>query len=85
MYSFSVMGKSVPGMEALLASPFVRSVLGSSSITFTTLWTMTLLWSDGLSNTMTSPTLSSPNGWFPCTMSTSYTSSSGTMLPLATT
>jgi len=37
MYSSSVIGKSVPGMEAGFASPFVLIVKGSSSIIDATL------------------------------------------------
>jgi len=55
MYSSSVIGKSVPGIDAGFASPFVLSVLGSSSITETTLCTITLSWSDGRLNTIISP------------------------------
>ena len=57
MYSSEVIGKSVPGIDAGFASPFVLIVLGSSSSIETTLCTITLLWSDGRSNTMMSPIL----------------------------
>jgi len=41
MYSSSVIGKSVPGIEVGFASPFVRIEKGSSSIIATTLLTLT--------------------------------------------
>ena len=67
MYSFAVTGKSVPGMGAGLASPWVRTVYGSSSVMAATLCTMTLERSEGLSKTMMSPTSTSSNGSLPCT------------------
>ena len=71
MYSSSVIGKSVPGIEEGFASPFVLSVSGSSLVTATTLWTITLSWPFGLLNTMMSPIWTSPNGSFPLTTSMS--------------
>ena len=67
MYSSSVMGKSVPGIEDGFASPLVLSVLGSSSVTDTTLCTITLSWPLGLLKTMMSPISTPPNGSFPLT------------------
>ena len=85
MYSSSVIGKSVPGIDDGFASPLVRRVLGSSSAMATTLCTITLSWPLGLLNTMMSPMPTSPNGLFPLTTRMSYISRSGTMLPLDTT
>ena len=85
MYLSSVMGKSVPGIDIWFASPRVRSVRGSSDITSTTLWTMTLSAPSGRSKTIMSPTETASMGSWPCTSSMSLTSRAGTMLPLATT
>ena len=46
-------------MNEGFASPCVLTVYGSSLRIDSTLWTITLLWSEGLSNTIMSPTWTS--------------------------